>query len=384
MSESVPSILKLRRYNLSVDLGDSIRRVQETTGKGPARQGLEIMALMLGRQRLLATNYYEYGLWRRDLTRQEKTAFVSEAGSRAINLRLSPVDRLSLGGLVTNKLLTGLALRSAGFPAQKPRALFGMGVKIPEVERLESAADIAGWLSAEGNLPVFGKPLHQTLGIGAASYLSVEDGGKSVRFGNGKIAGIDALSIEIAANFPDGYLFEPLIRQHPDVEAITGPAVGALRVVTLREPDGVRVLYVAQRLPAVGSMTDGANQNAPFAEALIDAESGRIIRVQDMDRMPPDRLETSHVTGRPFAKVTLPFVKEARTIACDAHRLLAGAGILGFDIALAHTGPVINEINSNPFHSVYQRSADRGLMNPEFRPRIQAAIAHAKASRRQM
>lgn len=377
MSEASPSILKLRRYHLTVDLRDAIARVQATTGKSPLRQGAEILAMMLGRQGLRAEDYYQYGLWRPDLPREEKAAFVSVLGGQAINVRLSPVDRTSLYGFTSNKFLTGLALRSAGFPVQKPRALYGAGIDIPEAERLENAADIAGWLRRDDSLPIFGKPMHKSLCIGAASYLSLEDQGKSVRLGNGMIVGIDALSNEIAANFGDGYLFEPLIVQHADVEAITGPAVGALRVVTLREPDGIRVLYVAQRLPAVGGMTDGANRDAPFSEALIDGESGRLIRVQDMDQMPPDRLEASHVTGKRFDEVVLPFVKEAQVIACQAHKLLVGAGILGFDFGLTQSGPVINEVNSNPHHSVYQRSGDRGLLNSHIKPRIEAAIAFA-------
>jgi Sugar-transfer associated ATP-grasp len=382
MSDVALPILKLRRYNSTVDLGDSIRKVRALTGKSTTRQGIEILSLLGSRQRLSAADYYEYGLWRPELSREEKTAFVSSSGSNAINSKLSPMVRSSLSGLLGNKFLTGLTLRSAGFPSQKPRALYGLGVKIPEAARLESAAEIAAWLRRDGSLPVFGKPLHQSLCIGAASYLSVEDKGKSVRLGNGKVVSIDALAAEIAANFKGGYLFEPLINQPPEVEAITGRAVGALRVVTLREPDEIRVLYVAQRLPAVGSMTDGAVLNAPFSEALIDGESGRLIRVQDMDQMPPDRLEASHVTGRAFAGVVLPFVKEAQSIACEVHRLLAKPGIMGFDIALSNTGPLINEINANPFHSIYQRSGDRGLLNPDFKPRIKAAIAYSRAIRR--
>lgn len=381
MRETTPSILKLRRYYISVDLSDSIAKVRAATGKNPFRQGAEILAMMLRGQKLKAEDYYQLGLWRPDLSREEKAAFVSTLRGQAINLELSPLDRMSLYGFTTNKFLTGLALRSAGFPAQKPRALYGLSFKVPEAEALESAADIAGWLRRDGSLPVFGKPMHKSLCIGAASFLSLEDHGKSVRLGTGEVVSVDALSVEIAENFADGYLFEPLIVQHPDVEAITGPAVGALRVVTLREPDGIRVLYVAQRLPAVGGMTDGANRNAPSSWALIDADSGRIARVQDLDQLPPDRLEASHATGKRFDEVVLPFVTEAQTIACDVHRLLVGAGILGFDFGLSKAGPVINEVNSNPHHLVYQRSGDRGLLNADLKPRIQSAITYAKSSR---
>lgn len=382
MSRPSASILKLRRYYYSVDLRQSISQVQARTGKGAVRQIFELLGHRFGRHKIPAEEYYEFGLWRPTLSASERAAFVSSSESTALNLRLSPVDRLGLHGFTTNKVLTGLAMRSAGLPMQKPCALFGLAITIPGAANLSTASDISRWLRQDGSLPVFGKPLHKSLCIGAASYMSLADQGKSVVLGDGRSVDTDRLAAEIAANFPKGYLFEPLIRQHPDVVAMTGPAVGALRVLTLREPDGVRVLYLAQRLPAVGAMTDGAQLSVPFSEALIDAESGRIVRVQSMDQIPPDRLLVSNTTGKAFADVVLPYVKEAQTIACEAHRLLVGAGILGFDIALSETGPVINEINSNPYHSIYQRSADRGLLNPEFKPRIEAALTLARAGRR--
>lgn len=382
MPATMPVTLKLRPYGASIDEAKLAATVTSLTGKGPTRQALEILVARFGRQKMSVAEYYEYGLWRPQLARQEKAAFVSDVGSVALNLRLSPMNRTNLSGFTSNKLLTGLALRAAGLPMQTPRAVFGTGFAIRGVEQLGNAAEIAAWLRRDGSLPAFGKPLHESLCIGAASLLFLEDNGKRVRFGDGKTVGIEVMAQEIASQFSRGYLFEPLIRQHPDVEALTGPAVGALRVVTLREPDGIQLLYVAQRLPAVGAMTDGAQLDAPFSEALVDAETGGYIRVQNMGQMATERLERSNVTGKAFAGVTLPFVREALEVAKAAHGLLTGAGVLGFDIALSTDGPLINEINSNPFHSIYQRSSDRGLLNPEFRPRIEAAIALSRSRKK--
>lgn len=382
MHQSKPSILKLNRYGDWVDVPAVSARVKAITGKGSFRQSAEILRFMFGPQRMQVPDYYQYGLWRTELSACEGAAFLSEAGSTALNLRLSPLNRMCLHGLMTNKLLTGLTLRSAGLPAQRPRAVFGVGLAIPGSDWLTSASEISAWLRRDGSLPVFGKPAHSSLCIGVASYLALTDQGQSVLLGDGRTVSVDAVATEIATYFARGYLFEPLIQQHADVEAFIGPAVGALRVVTLREPEGIRVLYVAQRLPAVGAMTDGAQLNAPFSEAQIDCNTGRIIRVQDMDQLPPDHLTVSNTTGKAFGDVVLSFFKESLQIARDAHSLFAEAGILGFDIALSKDGPLINEINSNPHHSIYQRSGDRGLMNPDLRPRLEVALALAKVRSR--
>lgn len=378
MAGTAPTILKMRRYGSTTDLVQSMAHVSKLTGKGAVRQMAEAAIAALGPGRLTVSDYYDFGIWRPALSGSERAEFISESQGTNLNTRLSPPGQGNLSGLVRSKLLTGLVLRAAGLPAQLPKALFGVAYELPGVVRLSGPSQIASWLRSDGTLPVFGKPVHQSLCIGVASYLSLLDQGKAVLLGDGRIAPIDVLAEEISTHFSSGYLFEPLIRQHPEVEAVTGRAVGALRVVTLREPDGLRVLYLAQRLPAVGSMHDGVLPSAPFAEAWVDMETGRYLRVQDMSQLAPDSLMRSHVTGKAFAEVTLPFVREALDVAIKAHEVIGVPGILGFDIALSEHGPLINEINGNPNHSIYQRSRDRGLLNPDIKPRILAAIALAR------
>jgi hypothetical protein len=379
MTKPAAPILKLQRITVDLDIPGAVDAVRRASGKGPFRQACEIAAFALGKQRLSFKDYYLEGLWRPELTAAEKAAFVSEAKSTAINRQLAPVNGLGLQGFFTDKLLTGLTLRAAGFPILRPRAIYGKVLKLSGTERLESAADIVAFLLREGALPVFGKPLHASLSIGAVSILSVRDGGRSLVLGDGRIVGLEALSHEIAANFPQGYVFEPLIRQHSDVEAITGPAVGGLRVVTLRTPEDAAVLYTVQRLPGAGAMMDAMSSHGAYCVAYIDPDTGRVIRASAMDQSAPTRLEVSVVTGARFDEAVVPFVKAAHAIAIDAHRLFVRPGLLGFDFALTPEGPLITEINSNPFHATYQHAADRGLLNPDFTPAIKVALDVVRA-----
>ena len=378
MGETSQPILKLAKQQTSFDLKNAMAWVTRRTGKSGLRQVIEIGRLALGRQKLSPEDYYLSALWRPELSAADKAAFLSPATSWALNKRLSPVTEFSLHGLARNKILTGLVLRAAGFPTMVPLAVFGGQFAVPGAALLRTAADIADWLRRDGQLPVFGKPINASLSLGTASYMSLTADRNSVVLGNGTIVTLAAITAEIAAYFPTGYMFEPLIRQHPAVEAIAGKAVGALRVVTLRGPDGPEVLYTAQRLPGLGAMMD-ALTSSPYTTALVDMATGRIIRAQSIFSMNIKPLEASLVTGVRFDTVELPFIAEAVAMSLDAHRMFGSPGILGFDIALTTTGGVINEVNSNPFHSTYQHGADRGLMNPEFRPRIEAAIRVTEA-----
>lgn len=375
MTGNETPILKLVRIKTKLDIQRAIETVRKETGKGSLRQMVELARLAVGPQRLGLADYYLEGLWRTELSGEERAAFVSEQRSMAYNRALSPINGSGLHGLFADKLLTNLALRAAGFPVLKPLAIFGKFVCLPGTAQLATASDISAFLLGDGNLPVYGKPLHGSLSIGAASFVGTADGGKSIILGNGKVVGVDRLSREIASNFDRGYVFEPLIRQHPDVEAVTGPAVGGLRVVTLRAPEGAELLYTLQRLPAVGAMMDAMSAHGAYLAAHVDPGSGRILRVRAMDAMPTEALYASPVTGKRFDQAVLPFVKEAIVMAQEAHRLFARPGLLGFDFALTAKGPVVTEINSNPFHTTYQHAADRGFLNPDFKPRIKQALA---------
>ncbi len=379
MPDQPKSILKLERIYVDLDFKAAVETVKRTTGKGELRQAFEIARFALGPQKFSPSDYYLEGLWRADLFAEGRASVISEKQSTALNRRLSPMDVDGLHGLLTDKLLTGLTLRAAGFPVLEPRAIYGKILRLPGVERLTNAEGIAGFLRREGSLPVFGKPLHSSLSIGAASYIALADGGESLVLGSGQKVGLNALAEEIAANFARGYVFEPLIRQHPDVERVTGPAVGGLRIVTLRTRDDVEVLYTLHRLPAVGAMMDATSGANPYTTAHIDSETGRVIRAQAMDSMDTDSLETALVTGVRFDTVVLPFMKEAHALALDVHRLLVRPGLLGFDIALTRTGPLITEINSSPYHTSYQHAANRGFLNQDFKPRIEMALAVVRA-----
>lgn len=375
MPGQAKSILKLEPIFPDLDFQAAAEMVKRATGKGELRQAFEIVRFALGPHRLAPADYYLEGVWRSELLAEGRDSFISETQSKALNRRLSPIGVDGLHGLLTDKLLTGLVLRAAGFPVLEPRAIFGKLVRLPGVERLTNTRDIAAFLRREGTLPLFGKPLHGSLSIGAASYIAIENKGETLVLGNGQRVALDTLAAEISANFARGYVFEPIIRQHPDVERVTGPAVGGLRIVTLRTRDDVEVLYTLQRLPAVGAMMDATSGRNPYTTAHIDGETGRVIRAQAMDSMDMDSLETSLVTGVRFDSVVLPFMQEAHALALDVHRLLVRPGLLGFDIALTATGPLITEINSNPYHTSYQHAANRGFLNAAFKPKIDLALA---------
>lgn len=357
------------------DIARAMRWVRQTHGKSALRQFAEILPLMRRPTLLKPQDYFLNGLFRPDFDAARRRSYVSHAGSQLLNLRLSPVHAQSYHGLTLNKVLMGGLLERLGVPTPPLLALFPGAARMPGARALGTAGDIVAFLSDPASLPCFGKPVFSSNSIGAASFLGLAEDRRRIRLGDGREVAIDALAAEIVRDFPRGYMFQPLLRQLPEVEALNGSAVGTLRVVTLRLSSGPEVLYTALKMPPHGAMYDGAANDRPNGMALVDPGSGRILRAQDMGRMAPAALETAPATGRSLAGAVLPDVAQATRIACEIHRHFRTHGVLGFDVALTVDGPCVNEVNTRPFHTVFQRAADRGILNPDFLPRIEEACA---------
>ena len=83
-------------------------------------------------------------------------------------------------------------------------------------------------------------------------------------------------------------------------------------------------------------------------------------------------IEANKTTGRTIAGESLPDFAAALDLARAAHASLGDYGILGVDILLSDRGPLVNEANANPHHSLYQVASAQGMLNPDFLPRLLA------------
>ena len=65
-----------------------------------------------------------------------------------------------------------------------------------------------------------------------------------------RITDAKALANDVARLYPRGWLIQEQLRQPPDIEALIGPGIGTVRLVTLWEAEGPTVLYAVWRHPA--------------------------------------------------------------------------------------------------------------------------------------
>ena len=370
---SKPSIIVISLPKRHVPIGPALAWAAKARGIGRWRIALDIAARMFGRQKLLPDEYFMFGLHRPGMTDHDRSAFLGGRAIKTMNKALVGDPKISNSRLMDNKLKMAMVLERAGLPTTELRAVYVPQGKPGPWPVLRNATEIAAFLMAPGTLPLFGKPVFGSRSVGVLSLMSAH-GTDEIALGDGRRVSAMALAQELVANFGKGYLFQELLRPHPDLERITGPAIGSLRVYSLWENAAAVPLYLVLRLPAAGAMADDLSAGAQSGAAQIDMATGLIDRAHQAQFLGGNLMEVSPATGVPLVGAAIPDLDQAIRLVAQAHEMFYENSVIGFDIALTNRGPVINELNPYPLQGIYQRASGKGILNDTFRPRLKNAL----------
>ena len=364
-----------------VPIGSALAWSAKTRGISRWRIGWDIAKRLLGKQKLTPDEYFMLGLHRGELTDAERGAFLGGRAVTALNTALTGGKTRALSDLISDKVKMAMVLERAGLPTTEIRAIYAPQGAPGPWPTLHNAEAIAGYLLTPGHLPVFGKPLAGSRSVGAVSIIKAQ--GDLVELGDGRQVSALALGHEIVAAFPKGYIFQELLRPHPEIERLSGPAVASIRVFTLWQGGAAVPLYAMIRLPGRGAMADDMGTGMANTAAMLDLVSGKITRAHFGDQLGGASIDVSPVTGVPLVGAVVPEIANVLDLAKQAHAMFAQHGAIGTDIVLSDRGPIINELNANPLHGVFQRASFTGLLSPAFRPLFLAALAEKGITKRQ-
>jgi hypothetical protein len=253
----------------------------------------------------------------------------------------------------TDKLATTDRLRRQGVPCAPVAAVAGRTDHRFELSdsyrALADPAALAAYLdSPECPDRLFTKPAWGQKGQGAIA---------AARTPAGWQVGAETLSSTalaerlLASSDAFGRMLQPMIANHPAVEAITGDVgLSTLRFVTAVTDAGPRVVVVSQKLIGRPSLADnflgGVTGNLV---APVDLHSGRLGPAygrRQGHRFLLTRYLAHPITQRPIDGVVLPEWNATCSLALQAAAALQDEPFLGFDIALTHAGPCVLEANN--------------------------------------
>lgn len=345
-------------------------------GVGPLGQMREMMALRWGPGKLASHEYFSTGAYDPALSMAQKREYVGKIGSYELNVAASPMKLTGARAFLRDKVMYTALLTQLGLSTTQTQAVVHRGRVFGNIATLRNPEQVEDFLRTSAVYPLFAKPCEGAASVGSALIEGRE--AESLRLGNGRIVPIAQFAREVVADYPEGFILQSAIRQHDAMTAMTGASVGTLRVVTLRDENGISPLYTVWKVPSPTAMSDNFWQSGSMV-ALVDDDSGQVRQCNIGSGPAAEWIDKHPVSDLAFQGYQIPHWDKVIDTACAGHGLFPEFGIVGWDIAVGPDGPVIIECNDNPYHVLWQLSAREGIRNDRFLPRFEAATARSNA-----
>ena len=355
---------------------ETLVRIARQFGVNPLRQWKEMIILARGPGKLAADEYVSTGAFKAEFDMDAKKEFLGKTSSTAINEAANNRKFCATRGFVADKALYTYLLNKMGFRAAHNQAVAHTRRRLGDIPVLSGPDDIVDFLQNRAAYPLFGKPINGSGSIGSVLIRELDASSGTLKLGNGRDIDMHQFAREAVADYPEGFLFQSALRQHPELTRAVGDAVGALRILTIREKTGISVLYTLWKIPSPSAMSDNYWQDGSMI-ALIGAD-GQIEKCMTGAGPEHRALEAHPTSGVRVDEIQMPDMAQAQQLAIEAHSIFPEFGVVGWDMAMCEDGPTIIEANDNPYHVLYQVASGRGARNAEFGPRFEAVAAETK------
>ena len=143
------------------------------------------------------------------------------------------------------------------------------------------------------------------------------------------------------------YLFENYIEQHPAINGINASAINTLRIVHyINKKQTVHILSTLMRFGVGDSITD--NTSCGGFSIAVNSLTGKLEGSGRQDLAKGGAVYLKHPdTYHQLEGFTIPYFKEACDLVLSAACIFPNR-IVGWDIAITGSGPLIIEANHNP------------------------------------
>lgn len=345
-------------------LVDDLVKSARESGRNPAAIFVEMLALRFGTGQLGFSEYFDYELYKSDISKAEKRAFGGWRAQSALEKML--VDVYS-EFMTIDKITMYAIFAGYGFPFPEILATYGTERPMRGALRIMHPDELIAYLQTPGRLPVYIKPSSSSFGRGNVLVERWENG----KFTLGNKAQLDPEAM--VAHLNDrrglGWILQKPLTAHPSIAELCGTRkISGLRIHSFLSTTGPTLIRAVWRINGGNNDDDhfkfGTSGNL-IAE--LDIESGAVKRVVTGFR--ETRVQVTHhpYTGRPLTEFVIPFWNEIRNLVCDAHLAFPGYLCPGWDIAICEHGPSILEVNSFGDIDTSQHAGRVGFIDSRFR-----------------
>ncbi len=354
------SVLDVMAAKPELAFAELMPRVVENFGKSLPGQIRDLLSYCMRGNKLSVHEYYLLCLFDDETySAEDKKRFVGLQKSRAIWGTFMELNMFT--GLVNDKLAFEKMLSGFGVPTTKTLAIAGGHYPEGSVCRLADESSLGDFLS-NAVLPVFGKPVSSTQSLGSTRIDAYDVKSKEITLSNGKTISVAYFWNEIESKFSGDYIFQSCIEPHSFFQKMCGGGVPTMRVVTLETPRGVEIYRCVAKLTGDGNVADNFWRKGNLL-ATIDPETGKLGKALTAMGADAEFLSNHPSSDCLIEGETVPYWEQICKTALDAARLLPGAGILGFDVAVGADGPVLIEANNDPHLIMMQVAHRKGVLD---------------------
>jgi hypothetical protein len=330
---------------------DTALRVSREGGKSLIRQALDIIELKRRNPTMGVKDYFRFRLYDPEYTAASRLEdYLGWRAEQQLALALNPRTVVMPAW---DKFTFALIARAFDLPVPKLIGLYRprMDQSAHVAEAIANTPDaLAIWLRTNNHWPVFAKPSYSQGSQGCFYLAGYQTDGDVLVTRRGTKLPVDQFVSDVvgAHNVPFyqrdmGYLFQEVLRPHPQVSRLTGnPLVSSVRVVLIQDEAGIEIVAAVWKIATGQHDTDQFTRQFPGnLLAAVDTETGRVGTVIDYEW----RVARVPGAGASTDGFVLPDWDEALPLCRRAAALFPLMRIQHWDVALTDRGPYLLEVN---------------------------------------
>lgn len=318
------------------------KAARAATGKSLASQVAEMVALYRGAGRLAPDEYYQYSLYddRRFSPAQKRAFFGRQMEYDLWEL----LDCWPWHAIANDKLVAHHLFESLGLPVPRLYGAYHPVRRLGQTPVPHNRAELGEFLRKQVTFPCIAKPVLGMWGKNVYAVASIDHAADDLVLTNGERLGVEGWIDSLEAAFRrEGYLFQELLRPHPEVAALCGDRICSVRVVTVLNPEPV-VISTLWKVAAGRSMADNFWEPGNLV-GPVDPQTGEVGQL--FSGMGLQRVDVSEHpdTGARLVGTVLPDWEKVIELCLEGTASLTGLKMQAWDVALTDRGPVLLEVN---------------------------------------
>ena len=159
--------------------------------------------------------------------------------------------------------------------------------------------------------------------------------------------------LENLKNYSKSFIVEEYIDQHLTINKIFNKSVNSLRILTLQKDGIVKVIKIVLRVGR-NSTNNLDNMTRGGISIDVDIESGKLGLGYTLYKYGHVKYLSHPDTKYKFYGIIIPYFKKAKKLAIDSHKCFPMFKLIGWDIAITESGPIVIEGNRLPGIIIFQ------------------------------